>query len=121
MLDVPNSRDLLHHPGQLLPSPTTLKEAYNTAVADIAHSRGRTVPKDGDARDEQERAFDAFLSAAANSCCAIVAAANPECSFARSNPLPSIPVVQVIASGPGSGKTTLAKAFAVALVRAERE
>ena len=81
MLDVSNPHSLLYHPGQLLPNPTVLKGAYDTAVEDIAHSRGREVPQDGHAREAQERAFDAFLSAAVTACSAIVAQSNPEGSW----------------------------------------
>src|SRR3977135_3829846 len=66
----------------------------------------------------QESAFDAFLAALSNTCGSIAADGNPEGKWARSNPPPTIPQMHVVASGPGSGKTTLAKAFAVALVRA---
>jgi hypothetical protein len=109
---------LLEHPGQVMPSPSGLKAAYDAALAEIEHSRGKSLRQHGYAGEMHEKAFDAFLVALSNSCGSIVADDNPEGKWARSNPPPTIPQMHVVASGPGSGKTTLAKAFAVALVRA---
>jgi hypothetical protein len=65
--------------------------------------------------------FWAGWRALADSACDIVREQHPDAPWASNNPAPAVPDLHVVASGPGSGKTTAAKAFMVALTRAMGE
>jgi hypothetical protein len=106
------------HPADLAPSPVTLGNAYRKALEEIHQQRGTAPARYGYAFEVQEKAFWAFYGALADACVTIVCEAYPGCEYAKNhkNDQPRRDV-HVVASAPGSGKTTLAKAFAVALTR----
>ena len=104
------------HPGYIMPSPTDLWEAYQEALVEIERNRRTQLREDKYAREARHCAFSAFVRALSNSCSAIVAHAHPN-GWGRNHPQLEVPEVQAVASGPGSGKSTAAKAFAVTLAR----
>jgi hypothetical protein len=109
------------HPGHLMPSPGRLHHEYQAALEQIEFRRGRKRKSNEHADAMEEAAFDAFLSALSASCCAIVCEAYPDGKWNRMHPEPTVPQMSVIAAAPGHGKTTLAKAFMAAVVRASEE
>jgi hypothetical protein len=106
-----------NHPGFLTTSPATLRHAFNVALGDLERSRGREPAHAGYAAGCHSAVFWAGWRAFADTASDIVRERNPDAPWARSNPAPAIPDLHVVASGPGSGKTTAAKAFMVALTR----
>jgi hypothetical protein len=114
-----DTRRVPNHPGEIMLSRGELEDAYRQAIADIHRARGTASPTGQYALQMQEKAFEAFLSALSEGCVAIVAEHHPDSRWAKEyRPLCH---TQVLASAPGSGKTTLAKAFAVALMRVAEE
>jgi hypothetical protein len=106
------------HPGFLTTSPASLRHAFNVALDELERSRGREPAHAGYAAGCHSAVFWAGWTALADSACDIVRQQNPDTPWARSNPAPAVSQLHVVASGPGSGKTTAAKAFMVALTRA---
>jgi hypothetical protein len=104
------------HPGHIMPSPTNLRDAYERALVEIEHNRRRQLRVDSYAQKARLSFYSAFVRALSNSCSAIVANAHPH-GWGRDHPPQEIPEVQVVAAGPGSGKSTAAKAFAVTVAR----
>jgi hypothetical protein len=109
------------HPGYLMPSPGCLHREYEVALEQIAALRGQKQRRDEHREAMMEAAFDVFLRSLSASCCAIVCEAHPKGSWSRNHPLPPVPDMNVIAAAAGLGKTTLAKAFMTAVVRANAE
>jgi hypothetical protein len=107
-------------PGALLPSPGSVLDAARTALEDIERRRG-TQPVTGYAAECQRAVWLAAYSAAADTASQIVRQAHPEGSWNASNPAPKNPRVHVVHSGPGSGKSTAAKAFMLGLTRATEQ
>jgi hypothetical protein len=105
------------HPGFLTTAPATLRHAFNVALDELERSRGREPAHTGYAAGCHSAVFWAGWRALTDSACDIVRERNPDAAWARSNPAPAVPDLHVVASGPGSGKTTAAKAFMVALTR----
>jgi hypothetical protein len=105
------------HPGFLTTSPATLRHAFNVALDELERSRGREPAHAGYAAGCHSAVFWAGWRALADSACDIVRHQNPDTPWARANLAPAVPDLHVVASGPGSGKTTAAKAFMVALTR----
>jgi hypothetical protein len=103
------------HPGRLMPSPDGLRSHYEQAIADIERVRGQALGKGRYGSETRESVFTACLRAFSDCCRSIVATAHPDSDWARLEP--EHPEMNVVAAGPGSGKTTYAKAFAVALAR----
>lgn len=105
------------HPGYLMPSPGDLRSAFHRAVTELERVHGREPRSSGYAARSQEAVFEAGRRALLGSLTAVYQ------NFHRDNPdaieLPheAIPAVQVVASAPGSGKSTSAKAFMLAVVR----
>jgi hypothetical protein len=105
------------HPGYLAPSPVALHRAFETAIAELERSRGREPRMSGYAAKSQEAVFDAGLSALTGSLRVIFQEFHRDNPNAISFPHEGIPEMQVVASCPGSGKSTSAKAFMLAVVR----
>jgi hypothetical protein len=105
------------HPGFLTTDPATLRHAFNVALDELERSRGREPAHAGYAAGCHSAVFWAGWRALTDSACDIERERNPEAPWARPNPAPAVPDLHVVASGPGSGKTTAAKAFMVALTR----
>jgi hypothetical protein len=101
------------HPGEVMPSPGLLSSAYKEAASEIYGVRDLVEPMNAYSDQMQEAAFWAFFSAAAAGCSAIVGEHHPGWRAK----VPPQRDMQVIASGPGSGKSTMARAFAIALQR----
>jgi hypothetical protein len=95
-----NIGDVPAYPGFIMPSPSDLWKAYEQALVEIEHNRGRQLRADNYAREARRSAFSAFLRALSNSCSAIVANAHPN-DWGRDRPTPDVPEVQALASGPG--------------------
>lgn len=108
------------HPGELMPSPGMCKE-FEEAYTQIELLRGEAPASDTLSTTMREAAFRTFYNAAAMGCCAIVAEGRPDAEWAINNPQPSTPDMAVVAAAPGMGKSTLAKAFMVALVKASED
>ena len=105
------------HPGRLSPSPGALWEAFEVALEELEHRRGREPRRSGYAARSQEAVYEAGLHALSASVLAIyqeVQRGNPN---AITFPPEGIPEMQVVASSPGSGKSTSAKAFMLAVAR----
>jgi hypothetical protein len=100
---------ILNHPGQLSPSPVALHPAFETAIAQLERSRGREPRTSGYAAQSQEAVFEAGLDALTGSLRAIYQEFNRDNPNAISFPHETIPEMQVVASAPGSGKSTSAK------------
>jgi hypothetical protein len=105
------------HPGYLSPSPGALWQAFEVALAELERSRGREPRRSGYAARSQEAVYEAGLSALAASVRAIYQEAQRGNPKAIAFPEEVIPEMQVVASSPGSGKSTSAKAFMVAVAR----
>jgi hypothetical protein len=106
-----------NHPGYLMPSPVALHRAFETAIAELEHSRGREPRRSGYAAKSQEAVFEAGLHALSGSLRAIYQEFHRDNPNAISFPHETIPEMQIVASSPGSGKSTSAKAFILAVVR----
>lgn len=106
-----------NHPGFLTTSPAALRKAFDVAVAELERSRGREPARAGYEADCHGAVFWAGWRALADSACDIVREQRPDAPWASKNPAPSVPDLHVVASGAGSGKTTAAKAFMMALTR----
>jgi hypothetical protein len=104
------------HPGYIMPSPTDLWAAYERALVEIEQNRRKQLRTDNYAQEARLSAYTPFIRALSTSCSGIVANAHPH-GWGRDYPPKEVPEVQVAASGPGSGKSTAAKAFAVTLAR----
>jgi hypothetical protein len=98
------------HPGHIMPSPTNLRDAYERALVEIEHNRRRQLRVDSYAQKARLSFYSAFVRALSNSCSAIVANAHAH-GWGRDHPPQEIPEVQVVAAGPGSGKSTAAKSL----------
>jgi hypothetical protein len=109
------------HPGYLMLSPGCLHREYELALEQIEALRGQKRRRHEHGGAMMEAAFGAFLSSLGASCCAIVCEAHPEGTWNRNHPQPPVPQMNVIAAPAGRGKTTLAKAFMAAVVRANEE
>jgi hypothetical protein len=96
-------------------SPAALKSVYDEAIADIERARGQTLGSGRYASETRQSIFGAALAAFNDGCWSIVAAAHTDSDWEWLDP--EHPDMHVVAAGPGSGKTTYAKAFAVALAR----
>jgi hypothetical protein len=105
------------HPGYLLPSPGALWEAFEVALEELERNRGREPRRSGYASHSQEAVYEAGLSALTASLRAIYQEGQRDNPDAIAFPKEGIPEVQVVASSPGSGKSTSAKAFMVAVAR----
>jgi hypothetical protein len=105
------------HPGFLTTDPATLRRAFNLALDELERSRGREPAHTGYAAGCHSAVFWAGWRAFTDTACGIAPEQNPDASSANSNPAPAVPDLHVVASSPGSGKTTAAKAFMVALTR----
>ena len=105
------------HPGYLMPRPGDLERAFKIAIADLERGRGREPRKSGYAAQSQEAVFDAGLRALSGSLVAIYQEFHRDNPEAISRPHEIIPRVQGVTSAPGSGKSTSALAFMLAVVR----
>jgi hypothetical protein len=108
---------ILNHPGQLSPSPDALHHAFETAIAELERGRGLEPRTSGYAARSQEAVFEAGMRALIGSLRAIYQDFNRDNPNAIAFPHETVPEVQVVASAPGSGKSTSAKAFMLAVVR----
>ena len=106
-----------NHPGYLMPSPGALHGAFETAIGELERGRGREPRRSGYAAKSQEAVFEAGLRALSGSLRAIYQNFHRDNQSAISFPHEIIPEVQVVASAPGSGKSTSGKAFMLAVVR----
>jgi hypothetical protein len=105
------------HPGFLTTDPATLRHAFNVALEELERSREREPAHTGYAAGCHSAVFWAGWKAFTDTVGDIARERNPDAPCARSNSAPATPDLHVVASGPGSGKTTAAKAFMVALTR----
>jgi hypothetical protein len=106
-----------NHPGYLMPSPVALHQAFHGALAELEHRRGREPRKSGYAAQSQEAVFEAGMRALGGSLGAIYREVSSDDPHAIALPHEAIPQMQVVASSPGSGKSTSAKAFMLAVAR----
>ena len=105
------------HPGYLMPSPGALHRAFETAIAELERGRGREPRRSGYAAQSQEAVYDAGMRALSGSLVAIYQEFHRDNPNAISLPYEIIPKMQIVASSTGSGKSTSAKAFMLAVVR----
>ena len=105
------------HPGQLMPSPRALWDAFEVALAQLERNRGREPRRAGYAAQSQEAVYEAGLHALTASLRAIYQEGQRDNPDAIAFPNEAIPEMQVVASSPGSGKSTSAKAFMLAVAR----
>ena len=105
------------HPGHLMPSPGALHEAFGDALTELEHGRGREPRRSGYAALSQRAVYEAGLRALTASLRAIYQEGQRDNANALAFPQEAIPEMHVVASGPGSGKSTSAKAFMLAVVR----
>lgn len=110
-------RSAIEHPEQIAPSEEPVREQFDRALLELEHFRGREPRLFGYALKSHESVFRASYSALFDSACDAVRVLSSKCSWSVGNPAPQTPPLHVVASGPGSGKTTAAKAFMAALVR----
>jgi hypothetical protein len=109
--------DVPEHPGYLMPSPGALHQAFGEALTELEHRRGREPRRSGYAARSQEAVFEAGLRALSASLRAIYQEGQRDNPNALAFPHEGIPEMQVVASSPGSGKSTSAKAFMLAVAR----
>jgi hypothetical protein len=93
-----------------MPSPVALHQAFHGAPFELEHRRGREPRKSGYAARSQEAVFEAGMRALGGSLGAIYQEVRKDDPDAIALPREAIPQMQVVASGPGSGKSTSAKA-----------
>jgi hypothetical protein len=105
------------HPGHLMPSPGALHQAFGEALTELEHRRGQEPRRSGYAGRSQEAVFEAGLRALSASLRAIYQEGQRDNPNAITFPPERIPEMQVVASSPGSGKSTSAKAFMLAVAR----
>jgi hypothetical protein len=105
------------HPGQLSPGPGALWRAFEGALAELERNRGREPRRSGYAAQSQEAVYEAGLRAFTASLRAICVEGQRGNPNALTFPPEGIPEMQVVASSPGSGKSTSAKAFMLAVAR----
>jgi hypothetical protein len=104
-------------PGALLPNPASVWQAANTALHELERGRGYEPTVSGYAAECHRAVWHAAFSAAADTASYIVREAHPAGAWNTNNLEPKNPTVHVIHSGPGSGKSTAAKAFMAGLSR----
>ena len=104
-------------PGHLAPSPLALWKAFEVALGELEHGRGREPRRSGYAARSQKAVYEAGLYALGASVRAIYLEGQRGNPNALSFPQEAIPEIQVVASSPGSGKSTSAKAFMLAVAR----
>jgi hypothetical protein len=100
-----------------MPSPGALQCAFETALTELERGRGLEPRKSGYAAKSQEAVFEAGMRALSGSLVAIYQDFHRDNPNAIAFPHEAIPEVQVVASASGSGKSTSAKAFMLAVVR----
>jgi hypothetical protein len=100
-----------------MPSPGALWQAFEVALGELEHRRGREPRRSGYAARSQKAVFEAGLRALAGSLRAIYQEGQHDNPNALAFPHEGIPEMQVVASSPGSGKSTSAKAFMLAVAR----
>jgi hypothetical protein len=100
-----------------MPSPVALWRAFESALAELERNRGREPRRSGYAAQSQKAVYEAGLSALTLSLRAIYQEAQRDNPNAIAFPDEGIPEMQVVASSPGSGKSTSAKAFMLAVAR----
>jgi hypothetical protein len=105
------------HPGHLMPSPGALHQAFSDALTELEHGRGREPHTSGYAARSQEAVYEAGIAALTASLRAIYQEAQRDNPSAIAFLHEAIPEMQVVASSPGSGKSTSAKAFMLAVAR----
>jgi hypothetical protein len=105
------------HPGYLMPSPGALHQAFGDALTELERSRGREPRRSGYAAQSQKAVYEAGLHALTASLRAIYQEGQRDNPDALTFPDEGIPEMQVVASSPGSGKSTSAKAFMLAVAR----
>jgi hypothetical protein len=115
--DVDRAQAIPGHPGELLPSPFSTWDAAKVALHDLECLRGMETGNSGYAAACHKAVWEAAYGAAADVACHLVREAHPNSPWAEDKPAPKVPTLHVIHSGPGSGKSTAAKAFMVGLAR----
>jgi hypothetical protein len=105
------------HPAYLMPSPVALHQAFSVALSELERSRGQEPRRSGYAAQSQEAVYKAGLGALTASLRAIYQDGQRGNPKALAFPAEGIPEMQVVASSPGSGKSTSAKAFMLAVAR----
>ncbi len=100
-----------------MPSPGALHQAFGDALTELEHGRGREPRRSGYAALSQRAVYEAGLRALTASLRAIYQEGQRDNANALTFPQEAIPEMHVVASGPGSGKSTSAKAFMLAVVR----
>ena len=105
-------------PANVAPGSETLRKHFDTALAEIAALRSLEPEHSGYACQTQDCVFEAGVRAIADGCAGIVRQLNPFCDWIARNPQPVTPDMYVVHTGPGSGKSTAARALMVALVHA---
>jgi hypothetical protein len=99
-------------------APPTTWAAARTALEELERLRDREPTLSGYVAECHRSVWEAAWSAAADAACDVVRQAHPDSRWSLDNPAPKVPALHVVHSGPGSGKSTAAKAYMAGLVRA---
>ena len=109
---------LPQRPEEIAPPRDMLRKHFDAALTDLSALRGAEVAQGRYAQQTHDCVFEAGLRAIFDSAVGILWETSPFCEWMDEHPVLSLPDMYVVHTGPGSGKTTAAKAFMVALVRA---
>jgi len=110
--------DLPESPLDIAPSSEMLRKHFETALIELARFRGLETPRGRYTDQTRDTVFAAGARAVADGSAAILREISPFCKWIDQNPAPPTPDLHVVHTGPGSGKSTAARALMVALVRA---
>ena len=105
-------------PFDIAPSSEVLRKHFQTALIELARFRRLEQPRGRYTDKTRDTVFSAGARAIVDGSAAILREISPFCDWADRNPAPPTPDLHVVHTGPGSGKSTAARALMVALVRA---
>src|SRR6185437_16050511 len=98
-------------PEEIAPPRDVLRNHFDTALTDLSALRGVEVAQGRYARQTHDCVFEAGLRAIFDSAVGILWETSPFCEWMDEHPALSLPDMYVVHTGPGSGKTTAAKAL----------
>ena len=110
--------DLPESPFDIAPSSEVVRNHFETALTELADFRGLEPPRGRYTDQTRDTVFAAGARAIADGSAAILREISPFCDWIDQHPAPPTPDLRVVHTGPGSGKSTAARALMVALVRA---
>jgi hypothetical protein len=105
-------------PEEITPDRDLLRKHFDTALADLATHRGVEPKYSEYERQTQDCVFEAGVRAIRDGAIDILWETSPFCAWTEEHPFHDLPEMYVVHTGPGSGKSTAAKALMAALVRA---